>query len=269
MPQAWRLLPLSLAQWRHHPWRQGAVLLTLALGVALGWSVHLVNESALSEFSAAVRQTNGQPDATVRGPRDGFDDALYERLALQPEVLAASPVVEVDTYAREAQGERVAVRVLGVDALQLAAIAPTLMPLPGREAGFTAALNPGLVFANAAARAKLGLADGATLQLQTGTQWQALKLAGSVAAAGAPLLVMDIAGAQHTLGWQGRVSRIDVRLQPGSTLPALLQRLQAPPQVVASAPEEAAQRVSNLSRAYRVNLTVLALVALLVGAFMV
>jgi putative ABC transport system permease protein len=213
MPQAWRLLPLSLAQWRHHPWRQAAVLLTLALG----WSVHLVNESALSEFSAAVRQTNGQPDATVRGPREGFDDALYERLALQPEVLAASPVVEVDTYARDAQGQRVAVRVLGVDALQLAAIAPTLMPLPGREAGFTAALNPGLVFANAAARAKLGLAEGATLQLQTGTQWQALKLAGSVAAAGAPLLVMDIAGAQHTLGWQGRVSRIDVRLQPGST----------------------------------------------------
>ena len=37
----------------------------------------------------------------------------------------------------------------------------------------------------------------------------------------------------------------------------------------AAAPDEAAQRVSNLSRAYRVNLTVLALVALFTGAFLV
>jgi putative ABC transport system permease protein len=32
-------------------------------------------------------------------------------------------------------------------------------------------------------------------------------------------------------------------------------------------PDEAAQRVSNVSRAYRVNLNVLALVALFIGAF--
>ena len=39
--------------------------------------------------------------------------------------------------------------------------------------------------------------------------------------------------------------------------------------MTASAPGDAAQRVSNLSRAYRVNLTVLALVALFTGAFLV
>ncbi|WP_457329630.1 FtsX-like permease family protein, partial [Rhizobacter sp. P5_C2] len=42
-----------------------------------------------------------------------------------------------------------------------------------------------------------------------------------------------------------------------------------PEGVRAASPDEAAQRVSNVSRAYRVNLTVLALVALFTGAFLV
>jgi putative ABC transport system permease protein len=33
----------------------------VALGVALAWSVHLINQSALAEFSAAVRAANGDP----------------------------------------------------------------------------------------------------------------------------------------------------------------------------------------------------------------
>ena len=42
-----RLFPLSLAEWRHHPWRHGAALLAVALGVALASSVQLINHSAL------------------------------------------------------------------------------------------------------------------------------------------------------------------------------------------------------------------------------
>ena len=48
-----------------------------------------------------------------------------------------------------------------------------------------------------------------------------------------------------------------------------LQRQAWPDGVRSVQPDDAAQRVSNLSRAYRVNLSVLALVALLVGGFLV
>jgi putative ABC transport system permease protein len=90
-----------------------------------------------------------------------------------------------------------------------------------------------------------------------------------VLADGPPLAVMDIAGAQATFVWLGRVGRIDVRLVPGADRDTVLRELALPPGVRAAAPDEAAQRVSNLSRAYRVNLTVLALVALFTGAFLV
>lgn len=94
-----RLLPLirslSLAEWRQHPWRHATVALAVALGVALAFSVQLINASALSEFTAAVRAANGEPDVSLasRAPQ-GFDDTLIETLALDPQVQVASPMLE-------------------------------------------------------------------------------------------------------------------------------------------------------------------------------
>ncbi len=80
---------------------------------------------------------------------------------------------------------------------------------------------------------------------------------------------MDVAAAQDLLNQGGQLSRIDLRLSPGTDADALLAALALPASVFAQRPEQAGERVSNLSRAYRVNLTVLALVALFTGAFLV
>ena len=272
----WRL---SWREWQAHPWRHGMALLAVALGVALAWSVHLINASALAEFAAAVRAVHGEPDLSLRAQRDGFDDALFERVALASGVAAATPVLELDTYgrphgragspARPDDGAPVALRVLGIDALSIAALAPTLLPRAAAGEGRFALLDPDAVFVNASARARLQLSDGDMLALRAGPQWRALRVAGEVAAPGAPLLVMDIAGAQAHFGWSGRISRIDLRLQPGHDAASLLAALALPAGVHAVGADAAAQRTSNLSRAYRVNLSVLALVALFVGAFLV
>ena len=91
MAPMWRhLFQLSLAEWRHHPWRHGVALLAVALGVALASSVQMINASALAEFAQAVRSVNGQPDASAAavGP-DGLDDGLLARLLLDPAVAIA------------------------------------------------------------------------------------------------------------------------------------------------------------------------------------
>ncbi len=269
------MLLLILREWRHHPWRHGVALLAVALGVALAYSVHLINSSALAEFSSAVRTANGEPDLTLRAPqaaldgRPGFDDALFERVATDPGVALASPVLEFDTYARAANGQRVAVRVLGIDALRVPTVAPALLPRAAAGEDNLAFLDPEAAFPNPAARTRLGLADGAPLALQSGPRWHTLRLAGTVPTGGTPLVVMDIAAAQQHFDLAGRLSRIDLRLVPGTDRQALLARLALPAGVQAVSPSDAEQRVSNLSRAYRVNLTVLALVALFVGAFLV
>lgn len=264
---------LSSFSWRelqHHPWRNAAAVAAVMLGVALAFSVQLINASALSEFSQAVRAVNGQPDLELRAVQGGFDENLYRRVAADPQVALASPVLELSTYALTAsatgKAERLPLRIIGVDALAVAAMAPALMPVPSTDAGRFALFAPGQVFLNPAARQLFG---GSSLRLQSGLELRGVTVAGSVGAGGGPLAVMDIAAAQDLFGRGGQLSRIDLRLKPGAEAKRFIVSLQLPPGITATAPGDAAERVSNLSRAYRVNLTVLALVALFTGAFLV
>lgn len=266
------LRTFSWQELRHHPWRNAAAVVAVMLGVALAFSVHLINASALDEFSTAVRSVNGQPDLELRAATGSFDETVFAQVAQHPQVLLASPVVELGTMAvTDAASPRVALRVVGVDALVVAQIAPALMPRPHTGADRFALFTPGTVFLNPAAQAALG--NTTTLQLQNGLRMQAVQVAGTVAAGGAPLAVMDIGAAQDFFGRSGQVSRIDLRLRPGTDhanfTTSLTQLPGWPANIEVAEPGDAAQRVSNLSRAYRVNLAVLALVALFTGAFLV
>lgn len=260
------LRTFSWQELRHHPWRAAAAVLAVMLGVALAFSVHLINASALSEFSNAVRSAGGQPDVELRAMQGGFDEQLYARVAAHPDVAIASPVLELQTFVLTPAGERRALRVLGIDALVVAAVAPGLMPAVGAAADRLAVLAPRAAFLNPAAQQ---LAPGDTLQLQVGLRLEGVRVAGSVSAGGPPLAVMDIGAAQELFGRNGQISRIDLRLRAGADRDALLRALQLPPHVRAAEPADAVQRVDQLSRAYRVNLTVLALVALFTGGFLV
>jgi putative ABC transport system permease protein len=270
--QPWRWIrALSLPEWRLHPWRHATVALAVAVGVALAFSVHLINASALSEFAGAVRAANGDPDLTIAArTRDGFDDQLIESLARDESVRVASPVVELELAARASSGaEALSLRVLGIDALQVAAVAPALLPHVDAGSDGLALLDPDAVFANATALQRLNVSSGDVIELRGPAGWQRLRVAGTLAVAGPALLVLDIAAAQARLGMAGRLSRIDLRLMPGVQAEHWLGERRWPDDVRVAAADEAEQRLSNLSRAYRVNLSVLALVALLVGAFLV
>src|SRR4029077_2251098 len=74
--------------------RTALTVLAIALGVALGYAVQLINEAAVTELEQGVHALSGDADLEVRGPRSGFDEAIYPRLAKMREVAVASPVVE-------------------------------------------------------------------------------------------------------------------------------------------------------------------------------
>ncbi|MDR6766067.1 putative ABC transport system permease protein [Acidovorax delafieldii] len=274
---------------RHHPWRSAAAVAAVMLGVALAFAVHVINASALDEFSQAVRAVNGQPDLELRAMQGSLPEALYERLATDPQVARASPLLELSAVAQAATtagakdpSPLTPIRVLGADALLLPTMAPALVPRPWDSADRFALFAPATVFLNTAALQALGLpaiAPSASsplprLTLQVGLQPAlTVQVAGTVTAGGAPLAVMDIGAAQDLFGRAGALTRIDLQLQPGTDRAAWEAALRAQPgwpaNLVLAQPGDATQRISNLSRAYRVNLTVLALVALFTGAFLV
>ena len=288
------LIGQSLAgEWRAHPLRLAVALLAIAAGVALGFGVHLVNASALDEFSTAVRQTAGSADLQLRGSglaiNEGFDEAVFDRVLAVPEITAASPVVEIDARVLgvERAGDGAAqsaptasakpartprLTLTGIDPLRALAVAPALVGSPAEGADLRP-LDPAAIYLSAAAQASLAVAPGDHLLLAPPADGEPRRLtvAGAVPGAGAgrSVAVIDIATAQAQFGRLGRLTRIDLRLAPGASARTVARALDLPPDVVAAEPAIDEQRGASLSRAYRVNLNMLALVALLTGGFLV
>jgi putative ABC transport system permease protein len=273
----WLLRWVILGQARLHPLRALVAVVAIAAGVALGYAVHLINASALAEFTAAVRQVTGQSDASIVGPREGFDETVYERLAGLEAVQWASPVLEIEAALVEpARLRGRALTVLGVDALRAARLVPALAGAPARDVHTTeesrrlALLGDGLFLSPAALEA-FALAPGDEIGVQVGGRTERLRVVGTLPAAraGHVIATVDLAYAQWRFDRLGRLTRIDLQLAPGARLETLAAALRLPAGVFVESADAAQTRVSALSRAYRVNLNVLALVALFTGAFLV
>lgn len=289
----WSLLcTFSWQELRRHPWRAATAWVAILLGVALGFAVHVINQSALDEFSRAVRSVGGQPDLQLHAMQGGLPLALYRQVAQAPGIARAVPWVEtsvllpqadagqgLDGPTRQTRGaaQGTALRVLGGDALLMAAVAPALMPRLAEGSSRLDLFAPDAVFLNAAALQALHLPADApsgspVTWLQNG-QRKTLRLAGTVAAAAGPVAVMDIGALQDLMQQWDTVDRIDLQLADGAArsdaIAALRKLPDWQPQILVQQPGDEQQRVGEMSRAYRVNLTVLALVALFTGAFLV
>lgn len=164
-------------------------------------------------------------------------------------------------------------------------------------------LRPGTCLLAATTAAELGLRAGDRFTVRAGGQERPLELAGVIQLAGArgsgsdsdalaDLLVMDIAAAQELLGRPGRLDRIDLRLEPTAAataatagtaersgqagiarqaagdLPARISALLPPGAQLLPAPLHGRDMLA-MTRAFRVNLTALSLLALLCGAFLI
>jgi putative ABC transport system permease protein len=249
-----------------HRGRLALSVLAIALGVALGFAVALVNASAVGEFEGAMKTLAGSADLEVRGARAGFDESVYPAVARDADVSVASPVVEVDA---RIEGRDDALRIYGVDAFRAAAVTPALVPTARDSLDV---LRPGLAFVTPAASSWLGVGEGDSLRVQAGLRSVTLSVAGlAEGSTGERYALMDIAAAQDLFARRGVVSRIDLRIRPGASLESVRARLQAllPPGVSVAPPQENAAATARMSRAYRVNLNVLALVALFTGALLV
>ena len=249
--------------------------IAIVLGVALGMAVQAVHEAALSEFGRGLRAMVGEADLQVVGPRGGFDENVYALLASRPEVAEASPILElqVKRAGSEENLELPSLQLLGIDLFALARVTPVLLPKPASTAERLAALAEDSVFLSSAAQSALGLKPGDEIEFQAGTAYRNFKIAGEIpgVAENRQLAVMDIAAVQSHFGKLGRLTRIDLKLAEGVTPDQARPALQAilPAGVLIEVPEAAADQAGNLSRAYRVNLTLLAAIALLTGGFLV
>lgn len=263
---------LIAGELRQHPGRIAIAIIAIAIGVALGFSVHLINGSALNAFSQAVNTVNGAADLKIEATsRLGFDEALYGQVMPVDGVADASPVVVLKAVAE--RGEPFTL--LGLDIIRAAEVTPSLIgtPAQGPGGGGDDLFASDALFLSQAVlvAAKLRVGDRVTINANGRAQPMIVRGLLPGIAEGRQVGMIDIAAAQWLFGRLGRIDRIDLKLTrdaQANDVRARLLPLMAADAVVSDADDDA-QQSDGLSRSYRVNLTMLALVALFTGTFLV
>jgi len=252
-----------------------ALFLLAVAGVALGvgsvLSIEILDQGAIGAFAGSVRAVSGEAALTVLGRGGTLPDALLPAVLSVPGVKAARPVVKLEVAVEARPGA--SLELVGTDLLSPSR-SPASLP-PGEVA--RALAEPGWVAVTVRYAAEMGWERGSRVWVSLGSRRVELLVGALVdlervaPLASRRLAVMDIAQVQALFGAQGRLTSLDVVAEPGEDLNRLRRRLGATlgEAVRVETPEERVAEAGTLLEAFRLNLTALSMVSLLVGGFLV
>jgi len=269
-----------------HPWQTVLMVLGITLGVAVVVAVDLANASASRAFDLSAESVTGRATHQISGGPEGLDESLYTNLRRQGLVQAAAPVL-TDYVSSPQLGDRT-LQLLGIDPFADTPFRDYLGPsgTSTRLAGLTAFLTrPGALLISSDLAQSYGLKDcpngseapACQISLDVNGKTSTAFIAGLLQPADAlsrraldGLVIADIATAQELTGRLGKLDRIDLIL-PADQTESLSARLQAVlPMGVRLQPVEARSgTLAQMTSAFRVNLTALSLLALVVGMFLI
>jgi len=256
--------------------RAGRLLFALAVaGVALGvgsvLSIQLLNQGALGAFAGTVRAVSGDADLTVLGWAGALDEALLADVVAERGVRDAAPLWRAEAALDGRPGD--GLELVGAD---LVSAARTPWALPAGRLG-DALATPGWVAVTPELAREMGWREGSRIGVSLGTRRATLTVGALVdlrriaPLSSRRLAVMDLAQAQGLLGARGRIHQIDVRAREGVSVAELSERLVARlgERARVATPEQRTVEAAGLLAAFRLNLTALSLVSVLVGGFLV
>ncbi len=274
------LAPLLLRPLRRDRLRFALTVSGIAVGVATVAAIRLANSSVLSSFSRTVDLVAGKASLTVLADGPGIPEGTLERLAwVRSQGVSLVPALSVTAALGTPDGE--VVELLGVDPLSDGSARDYRFASgPRALADAFAVFEPGAVLVSETFAARHGLSRGSPLPLLAGGARRSLHVAGILRAEGVAraasgsLLVADLATVQEVAGRAGWLDRIDLVLPdgaPGAFRDRLAEEVRAslPPTLTVGRPERRNETVDRMVRSFRVNLTALGLIALLVGTYFV
>jgi len=255
-------------------------VLGVALGVAVVIAIDLANESASRAFNLSTETVAGRTTHQIVGVNGLLDQEVYRKVKIDMGVRVSAPVVRA--YAIAVELDEQPLQLLGVDAFA----EPPFRSFLGEGATTTEGADltmfftdPRALILGAATAERYGLRPGSMITLKVGDRRQTMMVAGILHPEDAEsrraldgLAVMDIGAAQQLLDMPGRITHIDLIADEGTAEGrALLDRIRAelPPSVQIVRPAQRSRSVESLGDAFRLNLTALSLLALVVGMFLI
>jgi len=276
----------SLRHWRMAPGQNALLIFILALGVGVFIAIRLANRAAVASFSNFTDTLIGQSDWIIEAPSGNLPESVLPELraALGTRPVIMIPVVESTAAIplRNSQGyERKAYTLLGVDLIgisNLPAARAAVGHLSSGQGDFWAAFR-----SSNRVWVPSDLAGRKNLRLLIEDQVVTLPIAGAIQPTpGTPappdsLIIMDLPDLQALSGKLGRLDRVEFAAAPGpgiqerrTELGELLTHLGGDgDRWMVRTPGLRRETADKMTEAFRINLTILSLIALLVGLYLI
>ena len=301
-PSIQRLLWTQIT-WRHArktPWATGLLVLTLALGVAVFLAIRLANRAAVSSFRNFTDVVTAESDGILNAPAGSLPESVLSELrSAFPETpvhwipVVESTATEPGNGPEGAIGGRVTYQVLGVDWIAVQNLAAARgFDRPAANAVTSTASSPSSGGAGVWERFRDPVAVMAPASSGSGLPPTSLRLviqeqvvdlhvvASIPETPGQPkapsnLLLMDLPALQALTGRSGKLDRIEFVVPEGPDRPfrvaALRRGLQSLSggRWIVSTPSDRRENAATMTQAFRMNLSILSLLALLVGLMLV
>ncbi|RNE90018.1 ABC transporter permease, partial [Marichromatium sp. AB31] len=258
------LARISLRQLSRQPWQSALAVLGIALGVAVVVAVGLANDSARRAIALSVEQLDGRASHRIESSGTGIADAEAARLLRALAPYPATPVIE-QPLRLEGEGlTLLGIDLLQADALRGDALAAEALPDLSRLAALLT--EPGALLLGATDARRLGAVPGDRLSVRHGGHTRQARLVGVIEQGLDGLALADLGSAQWLAGRDGVVDRIDLVLPPAAAAGVAAA---LPPGLRLEASAQRGAALHEMTRAFRINLLAMSLIALLVGGFIV
>jgi putative ABC transport system permease protein len=276
---------LSLRTLLRNPIQFVIMTLGIALGVAVMVSIDLANASAARAFDLSASAVTGRATHSIVAGEQGVDESLYVQLRTEPQWrgnLESAPLVIA--YATSPQMGDIPFTMLGIDPFAEAPFRTYLggQSQNGMESFGSLLTVPDSVLLSASTAERYGLQpcdpaavnDSCRITLSIKGKARDVYLTGLLEPADDfarraldTLILTDISTAQRLSDTPGRLTQIDLILPDELEPAALSAALPAGNLLVTS--ELRNDQVVEMTNAFRVNLTALSLLALVVGIFLI
>jgi putative ABC transport system permease protein len=259
-----------------HPWLTVLAIVGVSLGVAVVTAVDIANEAAQRSFLAAAETVAGKATHQVVGGPAGIPEDIYRSIRVGQHFRSCAPVVTGNVQVKLKGGSTF--QLIGIDPFAEPPIRAFSSQFARHDILNKLMTQPGTVLMLRQTAAELGLRPGDRLSVEIGGVQRQLTLADLIDASEevsrlglASVLVSDISTAQELLGLVGHLSRIDLAIPDSPIGERVLKGIKSLlPAGISVIPAGArAGALERMTRSFRLNLTALSLLALVVGMFLI
>jgi len=260
----------------HHYQQTILMVMGISLGVAMVIGIDIANESASRAFELSTEAVTGRATHVISGGPDGIAESLYSDIMLEGLDVPAAPIISDYIIAAQLDGQTI--QLLGIDPFAEAPFRDYLVDVEGVsfESLVPFLSKPGGILISQNIAKRYGLNPESEFVVEYAGRTHELIVAGLLDPADElsrraldGLILADISTAQELTGRIGLIDKIDLILAENEK--ESVQKLQGllPSEVRLLPVDSRSGTVEQITAAFKLNLTALSLLALVVALFLI